>query len=355
MNRIRPALVTILAVSVVCLTFANMFLVKRETKCTNDAEPFGLLAKRIGLQKPATEYCESCSVKSCSFSLESKMAVCANTRKRIRPSRMFDVFLYNGELSMLTIRLVSLWHVVDNFIVLESNQTFQGNSKPFHLLDSLKKNENALQMYATKIVHVKVPPLANSDAWAREFMARDQGRIACRELGLQEDDLVVFGDLDEMPRPAVLDFLKHHAWPKGVMFDLVLKFSYYSYYWDLGEWNHEKVVSGFFLHHNISHGKEIRQKRGPKFFNAGWHCSYCLSVPEIIQKLKSFSHTEFSRSPYTDASYIEKRIETGTDLFLRPGHKNARKLCPDSLPPFFETFFSQDKQFRSLVGECKAS
>lgn len=118
---------------------------------------------------------------------------------------LFDCFTFFNELELLDIRLHELDSVVDRFVIVESAETFTGRRKPFYFAD----NAARFAAFRDKIVHVAADaphgPNAfsrKSDAWAREYHQREQ---ILRGLGsARPGDLVMIGDVDEIPRAAAV-------------------------------------------------------------------------------------------------------------------------------------------------------
>jgi hypothetical protein len=73
--------------------------------------------------------------------------------------------------------------------------------------------------------------------------------------------------------------------------------------------------------------------------DAGWHCSYCLRVKEFVSKLRSYSHTEFSRNPnrMTD-EWILHIKRTGLDFALRENEHLVAVNPLREAPPFVIMF-----------------
>jgi len=94
---------------------------------------------------------------------------------------IYDCFTFYNELDLLHVRLHELYDVVDRFVLVEANQTFQGNPKRLYFQEEKK----AFAQYADKIVHVVVDfpasdltaqlstPARNGN-WARQYYQRDQ-------------------------------------------------------------------------------------------------------------------------------------------------------------------------------------
>jgi hypothetical protein len=60
--------------------------------------------------------------------------------------------------------------------------------------------------------------------------------------------------------------------------------------------------------------------------DACWHCSYCFgptledATNGIIQKIKSFAHTEYDKPPFTTPEYIADSIMRGLSPFRSAGN-----------------------------------
>ena len=51
--------------------------------------------------------------------------------------------------------------------------------------------------------------------------------------------------------------------------------------------------------------------------NGGWHFNSMLTPEEISIKLRTFAHTEFAKSEYSDINVIKENINKKKDLFKR--------------------------------------
>lgn len=65
--------------------------------------------------------------------------------------------------------------------------------------------------------------------------------------------------------------------------------------------------------------EDLRDARNkfPKLMNGGWHFSYLGGVDRIVEKLKSFSHTEYNLPEITSSQWIANKMKSGEDLFGR--------------------------------------
>ena len=109
----------------------------------------------------------------------------------------WDCFLFFNELDLLELRLLTLDSVVDRFVVVESDITHSGRRKPLFFKD----NRNRFSRWLHKIEHYvpKNHPVS-SDPWTNERWQRD--RIA-DVLRPSPQDIITYGDADEIPRPDV--------------------------------------------------------------------------------------------------------------------------------------------------------
>ena len=129
---------------------------------------------------------------------------------RSHTPRVFDVFMLANELEMLEVRLNELEHVVDTFVIIESNTTFTGRPKPMFYWDA--RHNAAFRRFARRILHVRAPPhvLAAStgtgtDAEASAFGAEARSRMAAADTLRRHawpGDVVLLSDVDEIPRAA---------------------------------------------------------------------------------------------------------------------------------------------------------
>ena len=76
-----------------------------------------------------------------------------------------------------------------------------------------------------------------------------------------------------------------------------------------------------------------KEKNIEIFKNAGWHFNNVMSPESISLKLKTFAHSEFSESKFSDINIIKNKIKNKTDLFER-GHNYKKVDLDDSFPKY---------------------
>jgi hypothetical protein len=116
--------------------------------------------------------------------------------------RYVDTFPMHDELDLLELRLYELENVPNLVhVVVEAEVTHQDRPKPSYYLD----NRERFAPWAERIVHVWATNLPTAAAapnpWARELAQRDWCLEGLKGLDLADDDVILHGDLDEIPRP----------------------------------------------------------------------------------------------------------------------------------------------------------
>jgi beta-1,4-mannosyl-glycoprotein beta-1,4-N-acetylglucosaminyltransferase len=138
---------------------------------------------------------------------------------------------------------------------------------------------------------------------------------------VDDRDLVVLGDLDEVPDPRIFRKVDINGEPRSLS---MLFHYYFMNCQNVGVerwWNGTVVCSGRqFKEHTP---QALRDKRNdwkpiPK---AGWHFSYLGGLEKIKYKIQSFAHTEFNKDEYTSDENILSALEEGKDIFKREGVK----------------------------------
>ena len=112
---------------------------------------------------------------------------------------IYDCFTFYDEIELLEWRLRMLAGVVDCFVIVEANRSFQNREKPFNL----EKYRDRLAVYWDKIRYLKITEeIPYTDDWSIEIYQRNY--IANGLKDCQADDVIIIGDVDEIPDPRVL-------------------------------------------------------------------------------------------------------------------------------------------------------
>ncbi len=239
---------------------------------------------------------------------------------RDRKRKVYDLFMINTEVDWLEIRMGELADQVDYFIILESNLDFKDRPKPLHV----QENWARFSKFHDKMIHhvLNVTGVPFRDAWDREHFSRDAMMEQVfptlegdRTVNL--GDVIVVSDVDEIPRADVITALRNCEFPRR----LTLRTDYYrySFQWLLREtqWMHPQVT--FYSGQDTIKPEDLRMgKADGEIYNAGWHCSSCLaSLDDMVNKVTSFSHSEFNTPETTDRANILQRVRQGLDPYNR--------------------------------------
>jgi beta-1,4-mannosyl-glycoprotein beta-1,4-N-acetylglucosaminyltransferase len=193
-------------------------------------------------------------------------------------------------------------------------------------------------------------PKGLNSTWAREEAMRNSlfdMNLALKGLHLSHGDIVLLSDVDEILKPELLEQLKY-CWGFGQNICFRTNFYYYSYEYNIPtHWthpqgamvntHHEKNTTSAVMAHPLPIANTLRLSTSNQcIHNSGWHCSYCFhDILQFVNKLKSFSHSEFDKEEYTNTESILYRVVNGLDLFNR-SDVSIQKVRQEELdaPPY---------------------
>lgn len=249
--------------------------------------------------------------------------------------KVFDCIMYFQELEILEIRMETLRDVVDYFVIVEANRTHQNNPKDFTLLGS-----DLLDKWAHKIIYIPLGmPTYNGNPWEFEAFQRN-GAMRILYRSAQPDDLVLVGDLDEIPNPDVVS--------AGVPGVCLQKLSYFwMNYCCHFDWQGTVIIPWS----EIATYKDLNMVRFNRtrftgIPNGGWHCSYLGGVDAIINKIKNFAHGEYNFDYWLDPKRIQQCVDLGCDLYERGGLDRIYHPSPvTSLPLYVQQNADRFKHF----------
>ena len=217
---------------------------------------------------------------------------------------------------MLKYRLLVLYPIVDYFLLVEAAHTYVGNSK--HLF--YQENKDLFKQFQDKIIHVVVDDMPNTkNAWDNETHQRRCISRGLSQIDVNNDDILIISDLDEIVNPDIIKNVKQHGLsaPSRLKMDL--------YYYNLNtyvtdyNWNAATILSyEQFIKVYNKDSQCVRWGGHIDIENGGWHLCYFGDSKMIQNKIKNFSHTEFSSDYYANIDLIEKKLDEHKDLFDRP-------------------------------------
>lgn len=275
--------------------------------------------------------------------------------------KLYHCIPVNTEFDWLEIQVATTGALVDYYVAIESNMTFSGKPKAFHLRDVLATGERPLLKQLgdrLRIVtlewHVgRGRPWTNNDGW----QAEDATRRACL-FGVPEargGDLLMLSDVDEVPKHDALARILRNVFVSRT-YGLECTAYYYNYQWRIAPFG----MPVLFRLDSLSNGARDITARFRKaqtvLRNACYHCSYCFgpymenATAYVAQKLASFSHTEFSGALFRDPLRIKNAILKGIDLFH--GHRSVEPLTRvDPLLNAPSIVLAADSKYAYLLGK----
>jgi len=248
---------------------------------------------------------------------------------------VYDCFPFFNELELLEIRLNVLKDVVDRFVLVEADRTFTNRPKKLFF----EENKGRFAAFADRIIHIVVTdhPLFKT-AW--HYESHQRNAIMRGLTDAKPDDVILIGDVDEIPNP---DAVRKFAHRPGIS---IFNQDYFSYYLNFRnvrqQWWHGTKMLSFqdFCHafdgvetiHNellpddINHGttpSKIRMRTPPRskcktriIRNGGWHFTSLGGAERLADKIRSFSHQEYNPGEgKIDLAALEKTIASGKGPF----------------------------------------
>eukprot|EP01041_Mallomonas_annulata_P001247 gene1247-2419_t len=247
-----------------------------------------------------------------------------NNITNVKNRRVFDIFPFFDEFSLLQLRLHLLDAMVHKFIIIEGKQTFQGNPKPkqLYLTHHLHKLSKHMR---SKIIHIEInmPYRDNpnyNEIWSNERSVRDiiyQFLSSKNEFNIEveDEDLLLVCDLDEIIRHSTIKSLLIMTAQDIIndsqrVYKLSMSFFVYNLTSPMGNFlttlpfaataGHLRqtysMISALQTDFITNIRNQIYNKPLP-FYNiiarAGWHLSNFKSIQRIQFKLDSYAHKEF--------------------------------------------------------------
>lgn len=228
-----------------------------------------------------------------------------------------DVFMFNDEFDHLKCRLYELEGVVDEFIAIEGNRTMSGRPKPYRLSDSGYTNPS-LDIIRADISDTSdlrnLPPgsLWNgakyAEYWRRDWMQRGAATAYLEDR--PDDTIVLFGDLDEIPRRSKVAGFRGS--PQRMMMEHLI----YSTKWHSGCWTGTVIGQKG----DLKTFPEVRTRRDyfPMLHDGGWHLAWLGGEEACVDKVNVFAHGELAEDIDQVRQRFRDKIRPGTGEPLTP-------------------------------------
>jgi len=243
--------------------------------------------------------------------------------------KIYDCFTFYHELDLLELRLTELYDVVDHFVLVEGRTTYTSRWKPYYF----DEHRARFAKWMDKIIHIKVDDMpGHADAWVNDRFQRDQ--IYRGIVDADPTDLIMVSDLDEIIRPAAVEQMRRS---QQSLFALRMpiynfKFNYMkespdryniwgmaghrSYFEDIKPDAFRQLRFNFF-----DHTYQYNQDGIEVIEHGGWHFGYMGDKDWLLDKAKSFAHTEVNKPEFLEQIDPDASIAAGKSWDRSSGDK----------------------------------
>ena len=249
------------------------------------------------------------------------------------PRKLIVLSLYDCEIDMFRLKLMSMIPYIDTFIIGEgsrsnSNQIRDKCFKYEDLVPAVIKHK-VLYTYMNNTV-------SDFEYWEAEVHYRNQLGDPLKTMpNLSDDDFVIMLDMDELIAPSYLYYLKFYDPPSlQYAFKTSLRWSYYGFEWvNPGTWTVNSIISFQHMRDNCAFKANairydlcgIQYKTLPM---VGWHCSWCFPTRQYPSKLAHSAHVELNNQQNRNIDFLKNMRDKG--LWFATQTPNA---CFDSHAP----------------------
>ncbi len=242
-------------------------------------------------------------------------------------TRIIEAVLFNDELELLEARFQEGDGIVDEWVIIEANETFTGEPKPYHFAENWER----FGPWAGRIsvLYVELPP---GTAWEREAAQRDA--LWTYLVDLNADDVIVLSDGDELTRASCWDEIVHKT--KRGSINLHKPTWYYTLTWalpvggpDITSFRSKAArVEYVFARESVSNWAD--DISFPTVGESGWHLSALGGPSRLLSKIRASSHQEINTEDWATYENCQRIIREGIDL--APG-RNAVMTRTDPAGP----------------------
>lgn len=263
---------------------------------------------------------------------------------------IYDCIPFFNELDILKLRMQIMAPYVDKFVLEESTVTFSGQKKEMIFAD----NREMFREFEDKIVYIAVDdsPMSGVTTHERDKFQKNQlirGMAECRP-----DDIVIFGDVDEIPNPETLQKILKNFDPTRI-YHLAQRMFYCFLNMEevsgnllsiTGEfpgiarkqWLGTKICSfGNLPEEGIVYLREVSPEdpRSVRVAEGGWHFGYMGGDRDVAKrisvKVQAAAHQEYNKSRYLNEAV--DRLLCGEDIFGRSA-RFVRVPIDESYPAY---------------------
>lgn len=257
--------------------------------------------------------------------------------------KLIDVFIFYDELDLLEFRLEYLDEIVDYFVIVDANLTFQGKEKPFYY----EENKKRFAKYNHKIMNYKVLqrniPFDTMPAMEREISQKkeiENAILDCNDILGDDDFYIMVSDIDEIPKKeTVRKLIAEKTGPVNLEQRL-------GYYFMNCVSDQPWFGTTLFHFYDLSEDWYLRHNRQlSPVPNGGWHFSFLGGIEKIKSKIRAYGHSEYNNDYWLNDKKLLEHINKGEDLFER--HYTYKFIPLDETLP--HTLLEKPNKYRKFI------
>lgn len=242
--------------------------------------------------------------------------------------KTFDLVPFFNEIDLLEIRLHELKDVVDHFLIFDARETYGGHPREpisfdriYPILPDELKITDGNRFYHVTFEKLHPECINRETGRLREAYQRNCIFDIIKGLKLDDNDIIIFSDLDEIPRASKIQEYKDKK------MNGIYRFKQNQYYYNVNtltdyghDWGSRARIGRYSDLVKIGNLYDFRMahKNTEKFVieDGGWHFSYFGGVESIHEKVAALSPFLSEYKLFGDKE-LQKDIEEGKDLHRR--------------------------------------
>jgi hypothetical protein len=134
------------------------------------------------------------------------------SQQRDQDTRLIDIFFFVNEIDTLEMRLWELDDIVDEYVIIESDQDHHGFPN-IPLIDALLQTDSRFTRFKHKVrtilIHQEHHSHVGNTDWSHERIKEKEGARIAREY--KSSDIIIFGHVDEIPARSTMWSVKQCA------------------------------------------------------------------------------------------------------------------------------------------------
>jgi hypothetical protein len=259
----------------------------------------------------------------------------------VKRPQVIDTFPFFGdpntaELDILQMRLEEIYDAVDYLVAVEADVDHQGNPKPYHLTENLDRFSD----YLDKLIVVRATDLPTVEdypnPWSREQAQREYIHEALAQIQPDPDDIILHGDVDEIPRAVVARNVRATGYTT-----LLQRAHFWAVDWlhpnpdDVGiPWWCGTVAAPARGVSSFAEMRNSRRHNPTRIPNAGWHFSWLGGAEANLVKVHAFCHPEV-------ADTVEASVADGHRMYTHGIHTNGIAMDPVDVDATWPAFIRE--------------